>query len=101
MWARPHAFAAEGLSQVNTHLDPVNWRHGRGFIAEQDAINLIYEHLKNKRTGLKDAEEATGLLTHHLAQNEDVWLFCEKLMCHLNQHSAVKWLSANMLWPAN
>lgn len=98
MWARKNAFAAKQLYQVNTHLDPVNWRYGRGFIHENKAVGLIYEHLLAKRTGQKDAGEATGLLSHHLVQNDDVWLFCEKLMGHLKQHAAVTWLDAKQLW---
>ena len=98
MWARASAYPAAGLLQVNTHLDLVNWRHGRGFIGESTAIALICDHLITRRTGEQQLTEPTGILTHHLAQNEAVWDFIPELMQKLSQHPAVEWLDAKSIW---
>jgi predicted glycosyltransferase len=98
MWARNSACPEAGLLEVNTHLDPVNWRADRGFIGEVHAIDTILRHLRARRTGLKDCEEPTGILTHHLAQDEAVWEFVEKLISVLIVHPAVKWLDAAGIW---
>lgn len=98
MWARPKAYAEKGLYQVNTHLDPVNWRHDRGHIGDEPALTLICEHLKAKRLGENNDGEPTGLLTHHLAQNNEVWEFCEQFFKFLKQHPAVKFIDAEVIW---
>lgn len=96
--ARKSSHLITGLLQVNTHLDPISWRHGRGFIGSQIAIALLHQHLYLRRTTDRCSDEPTGLLTHHLDQNEAVWQFCRSLFKHLNQHPAVHWLSARQIW---
>ena len=98
MWARASAYPVAGLLQVNTHLDPVAWRGDRGFIGESRSIMHIQNHLYARRTGLSDIDEPTGILTHHLAQTEQVWDFIGKLMGMLNEHPAVAWLDAGTIW---
>ena len=98
MWARIEAYPAAGLQQVNCHLDPVNWREGRGFIAESKAIEAIQLHLLGRRVGILDNDEPTGILTHHLDQSADVWAFCRTLFSLLQQHPAVRWLDAREIW---
>jgi len=98
MWARTIAYPAQGLLQVNTHLDLVNWRHGRGFVGESMALGLICDHLITRRTGDQPGTEPTGILTHHLAQTEAVWDFFPELMHKLGQHPAVEWLDAKSIW---
>jgi hypothetical protein len=96
--ARKSTYVVPGLLQVNTHLDPISWRHGRGFIGSQIAIALLHQHLYLRRTTDRCRDEPTGLLTHHLDQNDMVWRFCRSLFKHLNQHPAVHWLSAQQIW---
>jgi hypothetical protein len=98
MWARASVYPAEGLLQVNTHLDPVNWRYDRGFIGESRAIADICNHLFTRRTGSPAISEPTGILTHHLAQTEEVWVFIRALMQRLSEHPAVEWLDAKSIW---
>lgn len=98
MWAREERQPAEGLLQVNTHLDPVNWRKDRGFIGEQAAVGYLHQHLFGRRTGFLDADEPTGILTHHLDQTDDVWKFCDDLFERLNEHPAAAWLDAKTIW---
>ena len=92
------AYPAPGLLQVNTHLDPVNWRHTGGFIGVYPAIAILIQHLIAKRTGYRDRDEPTGILTHHLVQNDAVWRFLEDLLQFLSNHPAVGWLDSTTIW---
>ncbi len=98
MRVRSIACPVSGLLQVNTHLDPINWRHRGGFIGVYPAIAILIQHLIAKRTGYRDSAEPTGLLTHHLAQNQAVWRFLEDLLECLCNHPAVTWQSAPDIW---
>jgi hypothetical protein len=80
--ARASAEPAPGLRQVNTHVDIVAWRQGRGFIGEADALAKAIEYLKG--------EEPVGWLTHHAMHDTAAWNFLERLFT-LTQ---VRWLSA-------
>ena len=100
MWARHSAYPLKGLLQVNTHLDPINWRHDRGFIGETRAIEQIHRHLTARRHEGGDISEPGGILTHHLVQNDEVWEFCRTLFEILNQHPATKWLNVKQIWTA-
>ena len=98
MKARRQAFPAPGLLQVNAHLDPVNWRHQGGFLGVYPAIAILIQHLIAKRSGYRDRDEPTGILTHHLAQNPAVWQFLEDLLQFLSGHPAVTWLDPATIW---
>ena len=98
MWARRAASPGAGLRQNNAHLDPINWRGGGGFIGEYRAIGQLLRHLQARRSGHCDPDEATGLLTHHLVQKEDVWIFCRRLLECLQRHPAAQWHSAAEIW---
>ncbi len=96
--ARLEANPAPGLLQVNTHLDPVHWRHDGGFIGIYPALAQLVQHLGARRLGYRDADEPTGILTHHLVQNESVWRFCDDLLRFLNAHPAAAWRDASTIW---
>lgn len=98
MWARKEAFPVAGLHQVNCHLDPVNWRQDRGIIDEHLAIGQLHLHLFGRRTGFLDADEPTGILSHHLDQTAEVWNFCDHLFKLLTEHPAASWLEAKTIW---
>ncbi len=98
MWARATAYPLKGLLQVNTHLDPINWRHDRGFIGEGPALAQVRDHLYARRTGSQDIAEPTGILTHHLSQTDEVWTFVRALMKVLGRHPAVRWMNAGEIW---
>lgn len=95
---RKTRLAAPGLLQVNTHLDPVHWRHGGGLIGAYPAIAILVQDLIAKRSGYRDIEEPTGILSHHLAYNEATWRFTEKLFAFLSAHPAVRWTDADEIW---
>lgn len=81
----------DGPAVNNTHADVVDWRAGGRFIGEARALGRLTLHLRNRRTGLADAEEATGLLTHHAAHDAAAWAFIEALTQRLSAHPAVRW----------
>jgi hypothetical protein len=70
---RKAARPAPGLTQNNTHLDPINWRGDRDLVPPEQLERHIVRQLKDRREGRADNAEAYGLLTHHLVHSEAVW----------------------------
>lgn len=90
------------LTQNNVHLDPVDWRGrqapARRFIGEARALETLTAHLADRRDGRADADEASGLMTHHKAQSSDVWQFVARLIQATVAHPAVRWCAAAELF---
>ncbi len=91
---RPRSLPAPGLVQVNTHVDIIAWRGGRGFLGTEPALALAVDHLAAKRLGRADAAEPTGLLTHHLMHDFEAWEFIASFIDATRKHPAARWLSA-------
>lgn len=87
----PRGSAIPGLVQVNTHLDPVAWRTGRG-LAEPRAL------LARAADTVGRGEAPLGLLTHHLVQDARTWAFCAALLERLRAHPAVRVARADGLF---
>ncbi|MEM7044426.1 MAG: polysaccharide deacetylase family protein [Pseudomonadota bacterium] len=81
---------ASGISLVNTHIDPIDWRGTRGFLGEEAMVQRMIDHL-----GL---DEPIGFLSHHLAMDEPCWAFVERLLSTLTGHPAVRNCSASYLF---
>lgn len=96
--ARSSAEASPGLQQVNTHVDVIAWRSGRGFTGEDDALALATRHLAAKRQAAADTDEATGWLTHHAVHDEAAWAFLERLLETTRDRPAVAWRRAEELF---
>ena len=77
---RPNHWAAEGLKQVNTHIDPIDWKGTRSLIDEALLISRIAQLLQDRRNSVTDATEPLGLLTHHLVHDPAIWSFCARLV---------------------
>ncbi len=96
--ARDVPIALAGLRQNNVHIDPIDWRGRHGpaqtFVGAARAIDAAVDHLAARRTGTADSEEATGLMTHHLVQDDETWQFVEQFIAHTQAHPAVRWLAA-------
>lgn len=61
----------EGLSVLNTHVDLIDWRGGRGCRAHDALISEI--------VALLGSTSPIGVLTHHLVHDEDAWAFLPRL----------------------
>jgi len=103
------AFGFAGLStfkpraspfQVNTHVDPMDWRAGGRFTGEAAALGAALAHLRARRSGAADRNEPTGLLTHHLAMDEGTWAFTERFLEETRAHPAARWVGAETLFSA-
>jgi len=82
--------AAPGLAQVNTHLDPIDWRGGRLFVGEAVALGRLVAAL--------DPDEPIGILSHHLVMDEPGWRFLERLLEILTSHPATRICPAGELF---
>lgn len=89
-----------GLAQCNTHLDPIAWRAGRGFVGIQRATGQLVDHLRARREGRVDAAEPTGILTHHLVLDENGWRFIAGLIDRTRASSAADWLGVEAAFAA-
>jgi hypothetical protein len=83
---RPDEAGAPGLCQVNTHLDPVDWRASRLFVGETAALQRLCAVL--------DPDEPIGILTHHLVMDEAGWTFLDRLLGVLARHPAARLCAA-------
>jgi hypothetical protein len=93
---RPRVEPVRGLRQANTHVDPIDWHGARGFAGEDPTLATLTRCLAIRRqAGLESAigTEPTGLLTHHLVQDEAVWAFVDRLIGRLRAHSGVRILA--------
>ena len=95
---RKQPFPVPGLLQVNAHLDPVHWRRQNKFIGVYPAIAILVQDLIAKRTGYRDINEPTGILSHHLAYDDTTWRFTETLLGFLSTHPAASWIGADQIW---
>lgn len=72
--------AAPNLAQVNTHLDPIDWRGSRGLITPDILISQTVTLLRDRRKGHTDKAEPFGVLTHHLVHDAEIWAFTRDLL---------------------
>jgi len=77
---------------MNCHVDPIDWRGGRGFAGVQNALGPLIGRLAASRTAA--APEPHGLLTHHMDHDAGGWRFIEDLLDATERHPAVEWRSA-------
>ncbi len=96
--ARQTDMATSGIRSVNTHVDIIDWKHGKRFIGAQRASKSIVEHLRGRRLGMFDSAEPTGLLTHHLVHDAECDQFLSELLASLDDHPAVRWRTAGELF---
>lgn len=91
---------APDVSCTNTHADIVDWPRERRFVGLGAALDLVVGHLSARRCGTVDAEEPTGLLTHHLVHDEACWDFLGEFVARVRSHAAALWLGAReAFWP--
>lgn len=96
--ARTSAETAPGLTSANTHVDIIDWRGGRGFCGEEAALQAAVRHLSARRSGGADADEPTGLLTHHLMHDGACTAFIERFAKAVNDHAGARWVRARAIF---
>jgi hypothetical protein len=96
--ARSSAQAAPGVTEINTHVDIIDWKGSRGFIGVEQALSQATRHLAARRQGAADAEEPTGWLTHHACHDEEAWAFLAELFDRLRSEPGARWKSARDLF---
>ena len=84
-------FAATGLLQVNTHLDPVAWKSGGGLLDPSLLDTQLARELEARRIGRADDAEPYGLLTHHLVQDDATWAFTAAIIELLLKSGVGRW----------
>jgi hypothetical protein len=95
---RAARFAAEGVLQANAHLAPIKWSDPPSFEDDDLYLDQIIEHLRGRRLGRYDATEATGLLTHHLVQNDKSYEFIARFVAIVSEHPAAVWRDAKSIF---
>ena len=86
--ARKSVLAATGITQINTHIDPIFWRGHRGLVDPETLVKDITAELQARRAGGADIAEPLGLLTHHLVHTDDVWAFSRDVLSVLLEGGA-------------
>ena len=85
------AAMVDGLICCNTHVDVMDWR-SRCFAGDDAVLAALCQHLSRRRQGLVDADEPTGLLTHHLVHDAAVWDFLVRLIGFLAERLGDCWV---------
>jgi predicted deacetylase len=80
---------------ANVHCDLMLWRPERRFAGEAAARERLRVHLAARRQGTADADEPTGVVSHHLAHDEPAWLFLERLLGEISSSDGAHWLSVD------
>ncbi len=84
-----------GLLHLNGHVEPLRWRPDARFAGTEKTLEQCVGHLRERRTGLADKDEPTGLVTHHLQTPRDVWDFCDAFADRLQ--GRVEWITLHSL----
>ena len=92
--------AIGAMQLVNTHVDIIDWKGGRGFIGVEPALAQAIGHLRARREGAADPAEATGLLTHHRVHDAACWSFVEKLFAVTAESGIAEWRSVASIFYA-
>ncbi|QPC43610.1 polysaccharide deacetylase [Kaustia mangrovi] len=92
------AALSDVLAERNVHLDPVDWRGGRGTRDGARVIDELAAILAQRRLGAGPEAAPIGLLTHHLVHDEAGWTLIGALLARTHDHPAVTWLTAKSLF---
>ena len=87
-----------GLIQVNVHCVPIEWTSPPRCGDEATYLGQICRHLEGRRTGAYDRDEPTGVLTHHLVQDQASYTFLSRLSAEIAAHSAAAWVDPRDLF---
>ncbi|VBB69590.1 Mll3258 protein [invertebrate metagenome] len=88
---------APGVQQVDVHVDVMDW-DTRRFCGLNRGLTQLIGHLRARRLGSVDADEPTGVMTHHSFHDEAAWVFLTELLWRTRLHHGVRWLSATAIF---
>lgn len=88
---RKSSIAADGMVQINTHVDPINWRVDGSLVPAQRLLDQITQDLNARRLDGVDPFEPYGILTHHRVHDDAIWGFTEALISRLLAGPAQPW----------
>jgi hypothetical protein len=80
-----------GLTRLDAHLDPIDWRGTRSAISPQSFVDQTAD--------LMASPAPIGLMTHHLVHDEAIWALVEAVTGRLTAGGAA-WISARDLRPS-
>jgi hypothetical protein len=95
--ARPRPHPVRGLVQVNTHVDLIDWKGGRGFVGESAALDQLLRALMRARER-EQGVEPVGILSHHLAMDEPGWDYLKSFWDRICATPGVRTLPARGLF---
>ncbi len=73
---------------INTHVDIIHWKGGRGFAGYAKMLKVLEEEIGHRRG---PAPEPLGLLTHHLVHDAASREFIETFLSVTASHPAARW----------
>lgn len=89
---RAARFAAPGLAQVNTHIDPIAWRGDRSLVDPADLAATLRQAIARVTAPGADPEPI-GLLSHHLAHDARIDAFIAILLGLIASHPAARMIA--------
>ena len=92
---RSMRFPIAGFAEANTHFDLLAWKGAPRFRGQAAAQRDIVGHLRNRRLGMAQPDEATGVLSHHLTLDGEAWRFLDDFVRYVARHTSARWLSAS------
>jgi predicted deacetylase len=98
--ARPTAHPADGLTQVNSHVEVIDWKAGGIAAAPRTIIAGLTAHLRARRLRHAEETEATGLLTHHKIMKEKDFAALQAILAAVSTHPAARWLTLDEVFSA-
>ena len=86
--------AVDAIVRINTHVDIIDWKNGKVGKPMDIVLAELTANLKHAR---QNNFAPLGILTHHLAHNEQCWQMLEAMFALLNASGNVQWVKADDL----
>jgi hypothetical protein len=97
--ARARPQPVRGLTQINTHVDLIDWRGDRGFAGEAATLDRLVRALTHAREHVpEEVSEPIGILSHHLAMDEPGWDFLKSFWGRITATRGIRILPARGLF---
>ncbi|MCJ8142517.1 glycosyl transferase family 28 [Ancylobacter sp. A5.8] len=83
-----------GLTQLNTHWDPIAWKRSGGLVDEAKLANELARLVEDELAAAPGELEPIGLLTHHLVHDGWIDRLLDEVMERLAASGVVRFVSA-------